>query len=76
LNGSIRSSISGIKTTASSGEAVMTTPEAPEVRETLAADRQMVVDGDAPCVSHRYDLASHLDVVASAWIATGMVAST
>jgi hypothetical protein len=38
--------------------------EAAEARMALAADHQMVVDGDAQRLGRRFDLARHLDVVA------------
>src|SRR5258708_29903984 len=39
-------------------------PQAPEARVPLAADHQVIVDGDAECLCRGLDLARHLDVVA------------
>ena len=38
--------------------------QAPETRMALAADHQVVMDGDAQRLGRRLDLARHLDVVA------------
>src|SRR5215510_1324749 len=38
-------------------------PQAPEARVPLAADHQVIVDGDAQRLGGRLDLARHLDVV-------------
>ena len=49
-------------------------PQAPEARVALAADHQVVVDGNAERLVRRLDLARHLDVVARRLgIARGMV---
>ena len=39
-------------------------PQAPEAGVALAADHQVIVDGDAERLGRRLDLARHLDVVA------------
>jgi hypothetical protein len=39
-------------------------PQAPEARVTLAADHEVVVDGNAQRLGRRLDVARHLDVVA------------
>jgi hypothetical protein len=49
-------------------------PQAPEAGMPLAADHQVIVDGDAERVGRRLDLARRLDVVSRRLgIATGMV---
>jgi len=46
------------------GRPALQQPQVPEARMALAADHQVVVDGDAKRLGGRPDLARHLDVVA------------